>query len=270
MYSNKFVCCVKANGKILREFNDNVYIPFGSEYSILLKNLNTVRALVNVDIDGNSATDNTSLVINPNSELDLARFIKNGNLTTGNRFKFIERSAQIEEYRGIGVEDGIIRIEFQFEKITPQPAFQTFWTQHNDCYGPGVSRFTKGGDSLGVGLKSLSGLSGPSPDQVTMNSAYSSTSILSRSTQCNAQASVNDAGITVAGSISNQEFKTTSGFITEPEKHVIVLKLLGETAGQPIVEAVTVQTKPKCTTCGKVNKATSKFCTNCGTSLQIV
>ena len=37
MYANKLVASLKANGKILREFKDNVYIPFGSEYSFLLK-----------------------------------------------------------------------------------------------------------------------------------------------------------------------------------------------------------------------------------------
>jgi hypothetical protein len=52
MYSNKLVASIKSNGKILREFNDKVYVPFGTEYSILIKNLNTVRASVNIFVDG--------------------------------------------------------------------------------------------------------------------------------------------------------------------------------------------------------------------------
>ena len=52
MYQSKLVASLKANNKILREFKDTVYVPFASEYSILIKNLNTVRALVNVFIDG--------------------------------------------------------------------------------------------------------------------------------------------------------------------------------------------------------------------------
>ena len=52
MYNQKLVASIKANGKILREFKDQVYVPFSSEYSVLLKNINTVRAIVNVFIDG--------------------------------------------------------------------------------------------------------------------------------------------------------------------------------------------------------------------------
>ncbi|TFH08906.1 MAG: zinc ribbon domain-containing protein [Candidatus Thorarchaeota archaeon] len=80
----------------------------------------------------------------------------------------------------------------------------------------------------------------------------------------------NDAGITVAGSLSNQQFFYVSNFPVEETKHVIVLKLLGETGkGKKIAKPVTVKTKQKCPTCGHMNKATSKFCTECGTGLEI-
>ena len=52
MYNHLMACCLKANGKVLREFKDTVYVPFGQEYSILLKNLNKKRAVVNITIDG--------------------------------------------------------------------------------------------------------------------------------------------------------------------------------------------------------------------------
>ena len=90
MYQSKLVASLKANGKILREFKDTVYIPFGSEYSFLLKNLNTTRALINVFIDGEDMTPG-GLVLNAGQEVDLERSIKGGNLMEGNRFKFIER-----------------------------------------------------------------------------------------------------------------------------------------------------------------------------------
>ena len=63
MYNSKLVASIKANGKVLREFKDTVYIPFGSEYSILLKNLNTVRALINIYIDGDNVVPG-GLVLN--------------------------------------------------------------------------------------------------------------------------------------------------------------------------------------------------------------
>lgn len=59
MYHQKLVCCVKVGGKVLRESGDSVNIPFGSEYSILLKNLNSVRIQAKVFIDGQDATEGT-------------------------------------------------------------------------------------------------------------------------------------------------------------------------------------------------------------------
>ena len=54
------------------------------------------------------------------------------------------------------------------------------------------------------------------------------------------------------------------------EKHSIVLKLLGETPdNKPVLQPVNVKMKPKCVTCGKLNKAKAKFCTECGTALEI-
>ena len=119
MYNQNLVASIKVKGKILREFKDTVYIPFASEYSILLKNLNTVRAVVNVFVDGENAVPG-GLVIDPGRSVDLERWIKNGNLSEGNRFKFIERTAAIEEGpRGIKEEDGLIRVEYQFELPRP-------------------------------------------------------------------------------------------------------------------------------------------------------
>ena len=82
---------------------------------------------------------------------------------------------------------------------------------------------------------------------------------------------VNDAGITVEGSISKQQFHTVASFDTESQEHVIVLRMLGQTKDNVQVKrAVTVGVRPVCTSCGRRNKATAKFCSTCGTSLQIV
>ena len=46
VYKSNFVAVVKTNGTILREkgeSNDEVYLPFGNEYSLLLKNKNSKR-----------------------------------------------------------------------------------------------------------------------------------------------------------------------------------------------------------------------------------
>ena len=259
MYANKLVASLKANGKILREFKDTVYIPFGSEYSFLLKNLNTKRALVNVFIDGEDMTPG-GLVLNVGQEVDLERSIKNGNLREGNRFKFIERTGAVEKHRGIKLEDGLVRIEYQFEMYN----MNQFFINNQSTYDSSIMRGSK-----------MSGISGSTGDWAApMGATYSS---ISGAYATNASMDVslqsmpkNDVGITVAGSKSTQSFTTTTMGVMEAEKHSIVLKLLGETPdNQPVAEPVTVKHKPKCTTCGKQNKATNKFCSECGTSLEL-
>jgi len=264
MYANKLAVAIKSNGKVLREFKDTVYIPFSSEYSILVKNLNSVRALVNITLDGEDVVPG-GLVIGANQEIDLQRWIKNGNLTEGNRFKFIERTAGIEQHRGIKLEDGIIRIEYQFEKpYTYQPLWHTTaiggtWNNDGPMYSKGITRGVSGGSLLG---------------SVQCNAVFSATAssgaVQPDTTLTTSNATFNDAGITVPGSKSDQKFQTVGSFPLETEKHAMVIKLLGETPdNKPVLQPVTVKAKPKCTTCGKHNKATAKFCAECGTALEI-
>ena len=290
MYNNKLAVALKANGKVLREQKDTVYVPFGTEYTILIKNLNTVRASVTLDIDGQDATENVSLIINPKEELELTRFIKNGNLNAGNRFKFIERTANIEQHRGIGVEDGLIRVEFEFERERQPMATlinnTNWWEQKigSPWYGREDKFFYVDPTySTCDAAISKGALRSSSPHGELMNSisctavAYSANAANSMtlgSAAVNSSPvaqSFNDAGITVPGSVSDQKFSTVYGFNGDGVKHAIVLKLLGENPdGQAIQQPVTVKAKPKCVTCGKVNKATAKFCSECGTSLTIV
>jgi hypothetical protein len=240
MFNQKLVASVKSQGKILREFGETVYLPFATEFSVLLKNLNTVRALVNVYIDGSSVVDG-GLVLLPGQEIDLERWVKNGNLSEGNRFKFIERSDAVESHRGIKAEDGIVRIEYKFERLSP-----------NTWNGPASGQLFRNSE-LGV-----------------MKSSANTMMNVSTATYAT-RAAASETGITVPGSISEQKFSTASWFPTESQSHSIVLRLLGETAdNKALREPVTVTTKLECVTCGKKNKASSKFCSECGTSLQIV
>jgi hypothetical protein len=279
MYNQKLVASLKANGKILREFKDTVYCPFGAEYSILLKNLNTVRAVVHVYIDGENMIPD-GLVLNAGQEVDLERSIKNGNLNEGNRFKFIERTGAVEQHRGVKLEDGLIRIEYQFE--IPRPiinitnAYDHFrYTGIKDAYNTNPSYNING---------MLRSVDWSKNGEVTAQAA--SVAVNNYCAQNNISASIgeihdgmatmdsyvpkNETGITVPGSRSEQKFQTTTMGALDPQKHSIVLKILGETPdNEPVRKPVTVKHKPKCVTCGKQNKANAKFCTECGTALEI-
>jgi hypothetical protein len=275
MYHNKFVAAIKVGGKVLRESSNVVTLPFGAEYSILLKNLNSVRVLAKVTVDGQDATDGTKLIIAANASVELERFIRNGNLQSGNRFKFIERTDAIEEHRGIKADDGLVRVEFWTEQVTrwePRvqwvpvqrlydpvyPAYPTIWNSTTTVAG-GVL----GGAQSGV----LSAAQGSALTANCNNIGLTKSSVM-RTTSLSTTQSFGDAGITVPGSESTQKFVSGSWFPTEAQSDVLVLQLRGEIGGQPVQRAVTVTTKPKCITCGKTNKATAKFCSRCGTSLQ--
>jgi len=248
MYNQKLVASIKANSKVLREFKDTVYIPFASEYSILLKNLNTVRAVVNVFIDGENVVPG-GLVIDPGRTVDLERWIKNGNLSEGNKFKFIERTSAIEDGpRGIKMEDGLIRVEYQFE--IPRPVINI----------PQWSSTT-----LTRGISSTGDWASP------MGATYSTNASLnSFNVTASAASFKNETGITVPGSKSTQTFQTVTVGTLESTVHNIVLKLVGDLGdNKPVTKPVTVKAKPKCVTCGKQNRAHAKFCSECGTALEI-
>ena len=121
MYSNKLVCSVKVGRKILREkVKDNestVFIPFGSEYSLLLKNLGGRNAVVYIEIDGKKVSQ-TGFYIRAGQTADIERYVES--LVEGRRFKFIEKTEEISDFRGDKVDDGIIRVTWQFEKPAPE------------------------------------------------------------------------------------------------------------------------------------------------------
>jgi hypothetical protein len=108
MFKNNFVVAVKSENKILREDGDTVFLPFNSHYTLLLKNLDSRRSLVKVYIDDEDVLNGNRIIINSKSEIELAKADYN--------FKFIERTDKIGQHCGIKVEDGIIRVEINYEE----------------------------------------------------------------------------------------------------------------------------------------------------------
>ncbi len=282
MYSEKFAVAVKSNGKVLREFGDKVYVPFGSEYSVYLKNMNSVRAEVDVSIDGKSVLGGGKLVVNANQSIDLERFLEDN--TKGHKFKFIERTEGIEQHRGVEAEDGLVRVEFKYEVQRP-----TFYG--GLVYPPGVrSIYDSGYTTSLIGgslanasidtnpLRSMSNASAHLSNMTYDSYSPASATVPKASNQvydgvaCMDYAPKSEVGITAKGDISTQKFQTVASFTTETQSHVIILQLLGETQAGAIKEPVTVATKQKCDLCGTVSKAKSKakFCASCGNSLVIL
>jgi len=241
VYKERFVAVVKCNNKIMREFNkDIIKLPFDSEYSLLFKNLESRRVVVDVNIDGQDVLFGKQLVINPNSELELKRFVDN--ISEGNRFKFIKKTQQIVEHRGDRIDDGIIRISFAFE----------------------LKKIMTNNDNISYNYHPT--YYGGSPGNVKLMSSVVGANYCS---SINEQLNINkDEGLTVQGSRSNQHFNNTYVGTVE-SSNVIILRLKGITnSDQYIKKPITVKTKLRCATCGKFNKFSSNFCSECGTNLE--
>jgi hypothetical protein len=295
MYKKNVVACVKVGGQILREQSDRVTLPFGSEYSILLKNLDSVRIQARVHIDGYDTTGGNWLVIEPNGSFELERFIRNGNFDKGNRFKFIERTKPVENVRGIKADDGLVRIEYKKEFVAPKvvenivrtkyvydydywyrswPYYKPYWfgdvtfTSTNGMqsgFSNTTSTFTSTNASNNQSFQNKMSQVNAGQDTVRCAAMNCTTHNL------NDASLVNDAGITVPGSESNQTFVPVQNFAVESQTEVIVLHLVGTNEkATPVKKPITVLSKPKCVTCYKVNKATSRFCSQCGTALELI
>ena len=276
MYQDGLVAVIKVNGCVLREDSGTVYIPFGSEYSVLVKNLKVQRVKIRMSIDGDDAFDGTEIVIPAHSEVELERFIRNGNFFAGNRFRFIERTAGIEQYRGVKVDDGLIRIEYWTEKVhNPYVLVSNAWKyeygiNYSNPWGSGFRSF----DSLDNSSDCKSrGITGSSSVNYCNTMSYSGDTASKgiEISACNLTRSAppqNENGITVAGGQSNQRFATVDWFPVQEQSEVLILRLAGKTATTRVEKPITVYSKKECPTCGKKSPGTVSFCPQCGTSLK--
>jgi hypothetical protein len=235
MYRAGLVAVIVANGKIVREMNSGgtstVYLPFGCEYSIRLKNNESRRAAVTISVDGKDVLFGHQLVVDANSESEVKGFLEDGGKVAKNAFKFIEKTEKIREHRGDKIDDGIVRIEFQFEEPLPvyEPRPKIIW---RDRY-PIEKTLPK-----------------YEPFWYSTGENDSGSVLRSASFKCSVNQQNTD-GITVAGSHVNQKFGTAYLRTLESTKHVIVFELKGEKSdGTAVVAPLLSRAKVECPTCG--------------------
>ena len=252
MYKQNFVVVVKCNGQILRERNGgSVYLPFGTEYSIMLKNKDARKALVTIEVDGENVLNGHSLIMNGNDTQEIKGFMRNMNKT--NRFKFIKKTREIQKHRGDRLDDGLVRVTYQFEKSEPitinyRSSFPTnlkgtdSWNEpYTRCFYNDSANFSRTNE------------------------------VISASCFCNfnqSSAPNADEGITVKGEKISQAFCYGDIGELETDIHTIILHLKGQTKKKrALKKPLTVKSKLRCGTCGRKNRSTNKFCYNCGTYL---
>lgn len=268
---------VTPDGKILREMNgggsSTVFLEFGSEYGIRFKNQTLRKALVKVSIDGKDVLGgHQGLVVEGNSESEIKGFMQEGTFNAKNGFRFIEKTDKISEHRGDKIDDGLIRIEFQFEEEVyippytpprpikkvdpwqPRPSYPPMWS---DQFNQSLGEVHTKGIMRGANFSS-------SVETMGFDCQVGSADLC-----CNSSNQLkNDNGITVAGSHVNQTFQRGHIGRLEATKHVMIFQLKGaKTTGEPIVAPLTTRKKVACPTCGRACKSSNKFCPECSTCL---
>ena len=272
-HRNNFIVVLKVNGKTLREVSGNIYIPFESEYSIEMRNLDASRKCqVEVEIDGENIADGKGFLIYPNGCLNLERFVDD--LNYGQRFKFIQKTKEIAEARGDKVIDGTIRVMVQFEKVREfRPSYPIYPPQY-----PTSWKHYKYESNCNIRPRSMFSnpdcIRGSSDSEHVYSSCVSSSNKVAKSNLSTSQlgfSEINpskDEGITAHGSMSHQNFSV--GYIGELEDgiHTIVFHLKGCNDNEVIVKKpITTKMKIECPVCFKRMKSSFSYCSQCGAKL---
>ena len=137
MHHDNFVVAVKAGSKFLRDTDGIVKIPFGSNYSLYLKNLNSRDAVASVSIDGKDVLDENRLVVRANSSVDLLGSLNGSSVK--NSFKFVEFTENIENKLGYSPEYSLVRVEVTYRK--EKPITQTINTVYKYTYTDWYPRY---------------------------------------------------------------------------------------------------------------------------------
>jgi hypothetical protein len=256
MQYEKFVVAVKAGEKFLRDQDGVVKLPFNTDYSLFLKNINSRDAVVGISIDGEDVLNNQKLVINANTKMELLGFLEGQSVK--HKFRFIELTKDIEQKIGYSPLDSIIRIEVTYRK--PKPVVQeitTVYRPHWEYYHYSYPVYNYSDSNRMPVDRSIN----------VSCSSYSDGLVGTASVSCDSFTS--DVGITVKGQECNQDFGITHINDLEEQSHVLVVRLSGYREDNSKVETViTSREKVECDICGKKNDNQSKFCANCGSFLK--
>ncbi|MCK5015817.1 MAG: hypothetical protein KAS32_01995 [Candidatus Peribacteraceae bacterium] len=268
VYQQNFVAVVCVDGKILREKDENtVYLPFKSDYSLRLKNLNSKTVEVRITIDGEDVLDDSQLVIAPNTTFDLEGFLDG--MEVRKKFRFIQKTKEIVNHRGDDIEDGIIRIEYRFEKDQPFTIFNLpDLTKQEVHHHHHYNDFTYRGGLIDSYQPTIFGASGDCNITSSLNtSSDESASVYNVSSSIDLGAPDVDEGITVKGADTHQQFGYATIGQLEEHSSVITLKLKGYDKKGKVKKSLTVRTKVQCESCGRKWKSSFNFCPNCTTAL---
>lgn len=260
VYKNNFIAVVRYKGRIMRDVDGTVSLPFGSEYSIRLKNKDSRTAVVRIEVDGEDVMAGHRYIVPGNSTRELEGFLKG--LKATHKFRFIKKTKEISKFRGDRIDDGIIRIEFWYEQTAQVTPWVTVY--------PSTGTYHYSNDFT---LTDNSGTCGPIQQLYTQTAGDISSGLKSSTIACSHEVAApkSDEGITVKGTKADQNFQYGNVGVLETQSSVIVIRLKGQVKRKGKVEKIrkpiTVRTRIQCPTCGRRWKSHLKFCGNCSTAL---
>ena len=213
------------------------------------------------------------MILEPNSSSEIEGFLRG--TVAKNRFKFIQKTKEIQDHRGDKIDDGIIRVEFAYEReelikktiIHEDHIYHNYhhWNYNDWFTGDSNVRYTYSDNS--DKFDSGRGVVGSVSGFASSNCKGESPQVFASIESLGIGQPLNDEGFTVKGSECNQQFHYTSIGMLDPSE-VIIIRLKGTTGSQVVQQPITVQTKLQCSSCGRVSKSSFKFCPNCGTFLE--
>jgi hypothetical protein len=264
MYKNKFLAIIKKDGLPIRELaGAYIGLPFNTEYTIELRNDNYQRAVARIYIDGMEAVLG-GIVINKKSSVTLERFVLDGNMNEGKRFKFVE----LTDATGIDPQDmknGIVEIVFTLEKAVarPRPPIITYDSTiyPNSSSTPYIDQGTYKYDVTDVSDYNRSTYEPTVTYTSNTLGVTTSKTLLFDSVVNYPTRSVQKQGVTAEGSVSHQQFDTVTMGELEKDSTTITFFLNG-------VETI-IDSKIYCTKCGKKTKSEHTFCPHCGARIEL-
>ena len=217
--------------------------------------------------------------------MDLKGFVRETYDSDENRaFRFIEKTDQISQHRGDKIEDGLIKITYQFEKERPvfnydhyvRPAIYREEHHHHHYdrrvrtprtpfdYGQPYCGATNNVMSKGVRGMNVSDSTfsanahtlGVDGNVSVTNASFSHDGAACMDVNLGATVdSFSDAGITVEGQATGQSFQRGHIGTLEREKHSIIFQLKGIDQNEEVAKPVTVQLKKNVRLVGRAGKA---------------
>jgi hypothetical protein len=237
-----YITAVKVNGRVLRESHGNVYLPFDTEYSLLLKNKNSNRAIVSIFIDGTDVLGGEELILpGYGGEINLERFMIDGDLHSGRKFKFVSIDNP-EVADPTNSENGEIKIIFWPERqITPIYYHPPLWKRYPNPIELWNTRTIIG-------------------DTTANYSSSSNTHTLTNMKNIN-HCVPSEQGATIEGAQSDQTFTTVMSNGKGYPSTIIRLKL------NQSKQITTTGTKMFCSKCGIRISYNDNYCSSCGQEL---